>query len=107
MGCVTVRGEQAVAGAVPMPAAATHAERQAVVLAGPRAKGATLYVTLEPCCHWGVTPPCTDAIIASGISRGVCALRDPDRGSMRCCARRGGRCGSSPRGRGCAAGAAP
>ncbi|MGY6632231.1 MAG: bifunctional diaminohydroxyphosphoribosylaminopyrimidine deaminase/5-amino-6-(5-phosphoribosylamino)uracil reductase RibD [Alkalilacustris sp.] len=46
--------------------------------AGPAALGATLYVTLEPCCHWGRTPPCADAIIKAGIVRVVCALQDPD-----------------------------
>ena len=42
-----------------------------------RARGATLYVTLEPCCHFGKTPPCTDAILAAGIARVVAAMRDP------------------------------
>jgi diaminohydroxyphosphoribosylaminopyrimidine deaminase/5-amino-6-(5-phosphoribosylamino)uracil reductase len=47
-------------------------------MAGPDARGATAYVTLEPCCHWGRTPPCTDALIAAGIARVVIAARDPD-----------------------------
>nr|WP_281389646.1 bifunctional diaminohydroxyphosphoribosylaminopyrimidine deaminase/5-amino-6-(5-phosphoribosylamino)uracil reductase RibD [Pelagibacterium limicola] len=55
-----------------------HAEPQALALAGERAKGATLYVTLEPCNHWGKTPPCVDAVIASGISRAVIGASDPD-----------------------------
>jgi hypothetical protein len=42
------------------------------------ANGATLYVTLEPCCHWGKTPPCADAIVEAGVSRVVCAIQDPD-----------------------------
>jgi diaminohydroxyphosphoribosylaminopyrimidine deaminase / 5-amino-6-(5-phosphoribosylamino)uracil reductase len=55
-----------------------HAETEALYRAGARAKGASLYVTLEPCSHHGVTPPCADAIIAAGIGRVVCAIEDPD-----------------------------
>ena len=55
-----------------------HAETEALGNAGANAKGATLYVTLEPCSHHGQTPPCTDAIIAAGISRVVYATDDPD-----------------------------
>ena len=54
-----------------------HAEVIALQTAGQQARGATLYVTLEPCCHFGKTPPCTDAIIAGGIQRVVCAMVDP------------------------------
>jgi diaminohydroxyphosphoribosylaminopyrimidine deaminase/5-amino-6-(5-phosphoribosylamino)uracil reductase len=54
-----------------------HAEINALVAAGERARGATLYVTLEPCCHHGKTPPCTDALIRAGVARVVAALRDP------------------------------
>lgn len=54
-----------------------HAEVVALAAAGARARGATLYVTLEPCCHQGKTPPCTDAVIAAGIGRVVIAARDP------------------------------
>ena len=54
-----------------------HAEIMALEAAGDRARGATLFVTLEPCCHHGKTPPCTDAVIAAGISRIVIAARDP------------------------------
>ena len=55
-----------------------HAEVRALEGAGQRARGATLYVTLEPCCHVGRTGPCTERIIAAGITRVVCALQDPD-----------------------------
>ena len=55
-----------------------HAETQAIALAGERARGATMYVTLEPCSHQGHTGPCADAIIASGLKRLVAAIEDPD-----------------------------
>jgi len=55
-----------------------HAEKVALKQAGKRASGATLYVTLEPCCHYGRTPPCTDAIISAGIKRVVAAINDPN-----------------------------
>lgn len=55
-----------------------HAERNAIASLKESAKGATIYVTLEPCCHHGKTPPCTDAILEQGISRVVIGSRDPN-----------------------------
>ena len=54
-----------------------HAEVDALAAAGDRARGGTLYVTLEPCCHHGKTPPCTDAVLRSGVRRVVAAMADP------------------------------
>ena len=54
-----------------------HAEVFALAAAGERARGSTLYVSLEPCCHHGKTPPCTDAVLASGVRRVVVAMHDP------------------------------
>lgn len=78
VGCVIVAGGVMIAQGATQPGGRPHAERVALDAAGHRARGATLYVTLEPCCHWGQTPPCTDAIIAGGIARVVCAMIDPD-----------------------------
>ena len=55
-----------------------HAEPVALADAGDLARGATVYVSLEPCAHYGASPPCTDALIAAGVARVVYALRDPD-----------------------------
>src|ERR1700744_4857314 len=55
-----------------------HAEPEALRRAGKAARGATLYVTLEPCSHFGKSPPCADAIIAAGISRVVSAIKEPN-----------------------------
>jgi diaminohydroxyphosphoribosylaminopyrimidine deaminase / 5-amino-6-(5-phosphoribosylamino)uracil reductase len=74
---VVAKGKTAGAGAT-HAAGGPHAEKAALRMAGKRAAGATLYVTLEPCCHYGRTPPCTDAIIAAGIKRVVAAVADPN-----------------------------
>jgi pyrimidine deaminase RibD-like protein len=55
-----------------------HAEVCAIEMAGDLAAGSTLYCTLEPCCHHGRTPPCTDALIKAGIGRAIIAMKDPD-----------------------------
>jgi len=79
VGCVVVRdGEIVGEGATgPFPAG-PHAEVAALAAAGDRARGATAYVTLEPCNHHGNTPPCTDALLAAGVGRVVVGLEDPD-----------------------------
>ena len=55
-----------------------HAEAIALRKAGPAARGSTLYVTLEPCCHYGKTPPCTDAVIRAGVASVHMAMLDPN-----------------------------
>lgn len=78
VGCVIVKDGIVVAEAATQSGGRPHAERKALDAAGAAANGATLYVTLEPCCHWGKTPPCADAIVDARVARVVCAIRDPD-----------------------------
>jgi diaminohydroxyphosphoribosylaminopyrimidine deaminase/5-amino-6-(5-phosphoribosylamino)uracil reductase len=78
VGALLLRDGVVVGRGVTAPGGRPHAERIAIDEAGEAARGATLYVTLEPCSHFGATPPCAEAIVAAGISRVVCALEDPD-----------------------------
>lgn len=78
VGCVIVRDGRVVGRAVTAPGGRPHAETAALHMAGAAASGATAYVTLEPCCHHGRTPPCTQALIDAGVARVVVGIRDPD-----------------------------
>ncbi len=78
VGAVVVRDGAVVGRGWHERAGGDHAEVGALREAGDKAIGATLYVTMEPCCHFGKTPPCTDAIIRSGVSRVVAAMTDPN-----------------------------
>lgn len=76
--CIIVNDGEIVAQAFHQTAGELHAERLALEIAGERARGATAYVNLEPCCHQGRTPPCTDALINAGVSKVVVAMHDPN-----------------------------
>lgn len=78
VGCVLVKNGEIIAEAVTSVGGRPHAERNALDIAGEAARGATAYVTLEPCSHWGRTPPCANALVDFGISRVVVAVDDPD-----------------------------
>ncbi|TZG37316.1 bifunctional diaminohydroxyphosphoribosylaminopyrimidine deaminase/5-amino-6-(5-phosphoribosylamino)uracil reductase RibD [Agrobacterium sp. B1(2019)] len=78
VGCVLVKEGQIIAEAVTAIGGRPHAERQALEIAGEAARGATAYVTLEPCSHWGKTPPCANALVEYGVARVVVAVDDPD-----------------------------
>jgi diaminohydroxyphosphoribosylaminopyrimidine deaminase/5-amino-6-(5-phosphoribosylamino)uracil reductase len=78
VGCVLVNKGKVVGEGWHERAGQPHAEINALQQAGPQAAGATAYVTLEPCCHHGRTPPCTDALIAAGVARVVAAMADPN-----------------------------
>jgi len=77
VGAVVVR-DGAVVGEGATEAGGRHGEIVALETAGERARGATLYVTMEPCAHHGTTPPCVDAIVAAGVARVVAGSRDPN-----------------------------
>ena len=78
VGAVIVKDGIAVGRGWTQPGGRPHAEPEALARAGEAARGATLYVTLEPCSHVGKSPPCADAIIAAGIARVVSAIEDPN-----------------------------
>lgn len=78
VGCVLVAAGEVVGRGFHRAPGEAHAERVAIAEAGARAAGATAYVTLEPCAHHGRTPPCTDALVSSGVARVVVAVVDPD-----------------------------
>ena len=77
VGCVLAHGDEVVGEGWHQRKGGPHAEVFALQAAGERARGATAYVTLEPCAHHGSTPPCADALVAAGVGRVVCAMRDP------------------------------
>ena len=78
VGCVIVQRGRVAGRGWTRPGGRPHAEPVALAAAGEAARGATAYVSLEPCSHHGRTPPCTDALVAAGIARVVVALEDPD-----------------------------
>lgn len=93
VGCVIARGGRVVGEGCHERFGGPHAEAMALRRAGPLARGATLYATLEPCPHWGKTPPCADAVVRAGISRVVVSTPDPSRrlsGRGLACLRRAG-----------------
>src|ERR1700675_1552255 len=78
VGAVIVKDGVIVGRGWTQPGGRPHAEVEALERAGGAARGATLYVTLEPCSHFGQTPPCAGAIVAAGVARVVSALEDPN-----------------------------
>ena len=78
VGCVIVSNARVVGRGWTQPGGRPHGETEALRRAGEAARGASAYVSLEPCCHWGRTPPCVDALIKAGVRRVVVALEDPD-----------------------------
>src|SRR5688572_23757876 len=78
VGCVLVKGGEVIGEGWHQKFGGPHAEIEALRAAGEAARGATAYVTLEPCSHIGKTPPCTQALIEAGVERVVAACRDPN-----------------------------
>jgi diaminohydroxyphosphoribosylaminopyrimidine deaminase / 5-amino-6-(5-phosphoribosylamino)uracil reductase len=78
VGALVVAGGEIVGRGATSPWGGPHAEKIALAQAGKRAKNAALYVTLEPCCHFGRTPPCTDSIVSSGIKTVFFPIKDPN-----------------------------
>lgn len=78
VGCVIVKGDQLIAEGWHVKAGQPHAEVAALTSAGNQAQGSTVYVTLEPCSHFGKTPPCADALVAAGVKQVVVAMQDPN-----------------------------
>ena len=78
VGCVIVKDGRVVGRGLTQPGGRPHAEAVALSQSGSAARGATAYVTLEPCAHHGETPPCAEALVAAGVSRVVTAIEDPD-----------------------------
>ena len=78
VGCVILNDGRVVGRGWTQPGGRPHGETEALRRAGEAARGAVAHVSLEPCCHWGQTPPCVDALITAGVRRVVVALEDPD-----------------------------
>ena len=78
VGCVVVKDGRVVGRGWTQPGGRPHAETEALARADEAARGADVYVSLEPCSHWGRTPPCAEALIAAGVARVVAAVEDPD-----------------------------
>ena len=78
VGCVLVKDGEIVGEGFHFKAGQPHAERVALAEAGERAKGATAYVTLEPCAHYGRTPPCASGLIEAGVTKVLAAVQDPN-----------------------------